>query len=448
MNIILLSGGSGKRLWPLSNDIRSKQFIKMFKNDQGEYESMVQRVYRQIKMVNPEANITFATSRNQVSAIRHQLGNKVNICIEPARRDTFAAIMLASAYLHSQQKVSLDEPVIVCPVDPYVNVDYFKALEKLEELVMMGKSNLTLMGVEPTYPSEKYGYIIPEIKDPVSKVKEFKEKPKEEQAKNYIEQGAIWNCGVFGFKLGYLLDIGKEYLPFTSYTDLYRQYASIQKISFDYAVVEKEAKIQVLRFGGSWKDIGTWNTFVEEMTEQVIGKGIMTDTCENTNIINELNIPILCTGCKDMIIAASGDGIMIADKHQSSFIKPWVDQIDQQAMYAEKSWGSFHIIDIQPGSMTIKVTLQPNHHLYYHSHEHRDEVWTIISGEGHTIVDGAVERVYPGKVITMPAGCKHTIFADTTLELIEVQIGKDININDKIKYELRYIAEAKEVVSL
>ena len=165
MNIILLSGGSGKRLWPLSNDIRSKQFIKIFKTADG-YESMVQRVYRQIKEVDPAATVTIATSKTQVSSIHNQLGDSVGVCVEPCRRDTFPAIALASAYLHDVKGVAPQEPVVVCPVDPYVNNDYFEALHTLSQLAQQGAANLTLMGIEPTYPSEKYGYIIPKRPTP------------------------------------------------------------------------------------------------------------------------------------------------------------------------------------------------------------------------------------------------------------------------------------------
>ena len=118
MNIVLLSGGSGKRLWPLSNDVRSKQFIKIFKLENGSYESMLQRVYRQIKATNPGATVTIATSKSQVSAIHNQLGEDVGVSVEPCRRDTFPAIALATAYLHDVQGVSEDEAVVVCPVDP------------------------------------------------------------------------------------------------------------------------------------------------------------------------------------------------------------------------------------------------------------------------------------------------------------------------------------------
>ena len=436
MNIILLSGGSGKRLWPLSNDIRSKQFIKMFKNAQGEEESMVQRVYRQITEVDPSANVTIATGKKQVSTIKNQLGDKVNVCVEPDRRDTFPAICLAAAYLYDEKKVGRDEAVVVCPVDPYVENSYFEALKELSELAAVGGANLSLMGIEPTYPSEKYGYIIPENADKVSPVNTFKEKPDVATAEAYIAQGALWNGGVFAFKLGYLLDKAHELLDFENYYDLFKHYADQRKISFDYAVVEQESAIQVLRYRGEWKDLGSWNTFTEAMDTETIGKVTMDTTCSNTHVVNELDIPILCMGCKDMVVAAGVDGILIADKEQSSYIKPFVDAIEQPVMYAEKSWGSFTVLDVQQESMTIRVTLLPGHKLYYHSHEHRDEVWTIVSGRGRTIVDGMEQIVRPGDVVTMAAGCKHTVIADTELQMIEVQLGKDIDVNDKQKFEL------------
>ena len=154
MNIILLSGGSGKRLWPLSNDIRSKQFIKIFKNTDGEYESMAQRMYRGIRRIDTDAKVTVATSRSQASEIHNQLGDDVGISVEPCRRDTFPAIALATSYLHDVQGVSEDEPVVVCPVDPYVEDDYFEALKDLAELAEKEDgANLTLLGMEPTYPA-------------------------------------------------------------------------------------------------------------------------------------------------------------------------------------------------------------------------------------------------------------------------------------------------------
>lgn len=436
MNIILLSGGSGKRLWPLSNDIRSKQFIKIFRTQNGEYESMVQRVYRQILSVDENATVTIATSKTQVSSIHNQLGDSVGICVEPCRRDTFPAIALATAYLHDVQGISEEESVVVCPVDPYVNEDYFEAVQKQGEIAAQGNANLVLMGIEPTYPSEKYGYVIPSDKEPVSKVATFKEKPDATTAKEYIKQGALWNGGVFAYKIKYVLDKAHELIEFTDYQDLFSKYETLQKISFDYAVVEKEDNIQVMRFGGQWKDLGTWNTLTEAMEEDCIGEAILNEECENVHVINELDVPVLCMGLKDVVVSASAEGILVSDKEQSSYIKPYVDKIDQQIMFAEKSWGSFRVLDVQEESMTIRVTLNPGHGMNYHSHERRDEVWNVISGSGKAIIDEEAITVQAGDVLTMKAGCKHTITADTELKLIEVQIGRDISANDKQKHIL------------
>lgn len=436
MNIILLSGGSGKRLWPLSNDIRSKQFIKFFKDENGNYESMVQSMYRQIRKIDKDAKVTVATSKTQVSAIKNQLGDNVGISVEPCRRDTFPAIALATSYLHDVLGVSDEEAVVVCPVDPYVEDDYFKALKELHSLATQEKSNLVLMGMEPTYPSEKYGYIIPQSNDQISDVTAFKEKPNVEIAKEYIKNGALWNSGIFAYKLGYVLTKAHELLDFDDYYDLYSKYENLNKISFDYAVVENEPSIKVMRFAGQWKDLGTWNTLTESMEENTIGNVIINDTCENVHVVNELDVPVLCMGMKDVVVAVSSEGILVSEKEQSSYIKPYVDTIKQQVMFAEKSWGSFQVIDIQDGSMTIKVTLKPGNKMNYHSHEHRDEVWTIISGKGRTIVDGMEQLVGVGDVITMQAGCRHTIIAETELKLIEVQLGKEISVDDKRKYVL------------
>ena len=275
MNVILLSGGSGKRLWPLSNDVRSKQFIKLFKNN-DEYESMVQRVYRQITTVDADAKITIATSKSQASAIKNQLGEKASICVEPCRRDTFPAIALAAAYLHDELGVAENEAVVVCPVDPYVDNTYYEAVKNLQELAEQGGANLTLMGIEPTYPSEKYGYIIPESGENVSKVKEFKEKPDVETAKKYLAQSALWNAGIFAFKLDYLLDKAHSMIDFEDYRDLFNKYETMTKISFDYAVVEKESSIQVLRYSGDWKDVGTWNMMAEVMADKTKGNSFGT----------------------------------------------------------------------------------------------------------------------------------------------------------------------------
>lgn len=434
MNIVLLSGGSGKRLWPLSNDIRSKQFIKIFKTEDGGYESMLQRVYRQIKQVDPDAKVTIATSKAQVSAIRNQIGEDVGISVEPCRRDTFPAIALVAAYLRDVTGISEEEPIVICPVDPYVEEEYFAVIEELGKQAAKAEANLVLMGIKPTYPSEKYGYIIPGSAERVSMVSDFKEKPDKKTAQIYIERGALWNGGVFACRLKYLLDKARELIDFEDYADLFEKYGELNRISFDYAVVENEENIQVMRYEGQWKDLGTWNTLTEAMGENSVGNAIIGNTCQNVHVINELNVPILAMGLSDVVISVSPEGILVSDKKQSSYIKPYIEEISRQVMFAEKSWGSFCVLDVEDESMTIKVTLNPGHRMNYHSHRNRDEVWAVIRGSGRTIVDGMEQNISVGDVVTMEAGCRHTVIADTRLKLIEVQLGKEISVDDKQKY--------------
>ncbi len=437
MNIILLSGGSGKRLWPLSNDIRSKQFIKILKNENGDYESMVQRIYRKLLSIDSGIKLTIATSKSQVSALHNQLGEGVGISVEPERRDTFPAIALAASYLKDRMQVGEDEPVVVCPVDPYVEDNYFSILKEMSDMVG-DEDGLVLMGIEPTEPSEKFGYIIPTDKSHVSEVRTFKEKPDTETAKSYINEGALWNGGVFAFRLGYLLERAHELLDFENYEDLYQTYDKLEKISFDYAVVEKEEHVRVVRYAGRWQDLGTWDVLTEVIEDNVIGNAIVSDSCENVHVINELDTPMICMGLKDVVAFASPDGILVSDKEQSSKIKPFVDSLNQIAMYQEKSYGVFRIIDIGEESLTIKVDMDAGEHMHYHSHEFRDEVYTVIEGTGRIIVGGIMQTVRPGNVVTVPAGSKHTVIADTDLKLIEVQIGKSISIKDKTIYNWEF----------
>lgn len=434
MNIILLSGGSGKRLWPVSNDVRSKQFIKLFKKDNGEYESMVQRVYRQITTVDKEAKVTIATSNTQVSSIRNQLGNNVSVCVEPCRRDTCPAILLAANYLHDELHVDLEETVAVCPVDPYVDNSYYEAVVDLDKYVQADTAKLTLMGIEPTVPSDKYGYIIPENAEKLSKVNSFKEKPDVETAKEYLKIGALWNAGVFAFKLGYLIEIAHKMVDFVDYKDLFTKYETLEKISFDYAVVEKEPSIQVMRYAGEWKDVGTWNMMTEVMSDQTKGNVTLDEKCTNTHVVNELEIPILCMGCSDMVVAASSDGIFVANKERSGAMKSYVEKISTDIHFAEKSWGTYNVIDVQKNAMTIKVNMLAGRSMTYHLHNFRDEVWTVITGEGVVTVDGMDQIVKVGDVVTIAAGCKHTIKAMTDMQLIEVQVGETIDVEDKVVF--------------
>lgn len=442
MNIILLSGGSGKRLWPLSNDTRSKQFLKLMKNPAGQYESMLQRVYRQIREVGIQSPVIIATSRDQQDSIKSQLGESVEIVIEPEKRDTFPAIALSSMYLSMEKGCSPDEAVIVIPVDTYAGNDFFNNLLTLEKMVSARTANLILLGIEPTYPSEKYGYILPaedQSRLPYKVIK-FIEKPSANKAKELIEMGALWNGGIFAFRLQYILDIIKKYTQPKDFEEMLANYSILVKNSFDYEIVENATSIAVVPYKGLWKDLGTWNTLTEEMANENIGKVLTGEENKNTNIINELNIPVVVLGAENMIVAASPDGILVANKNKSSYLKPYVDQIDQRPMFVERIWGTYEVLNYSAysdkfKSLTKNIILNPGKSISYQSHELRDEIWIIVDGCCDILIDGHIRNAHRGDVAYITKGEKHAIKAVNDLHFIEVQIGEKLEETDIIRYE-------------
>lgn len=439
MNLIVLSGGSGKRLWPLSNDARSKQFLRLLKDKDGKPCSMVQRVFQQIQQAGITGNIVISTSESQLESIRSQLGQSVDVVLEPERRNTYPAIALACSHLYYNRGVQLEDIVTVLPVDPYAQIEYFTTLYKLNDVVANDMSDIALMGVKPTFPTEKYGYIIPQaeaLEGEIVRVKAFKEKPSEEAAQKLIDEGALWNCGVFAFKLGYIMDLVHSAIHgVQSYQDVLQRYGELKKDSFDYEVVEKCNSIAAVGYEGYWKDLGTWNTLTEEIEAATSGNVITDSETANTHIINELGLPVVVLGAKNMIIAASYDGILIADKHQSSYMKPLVEKIEQRPMYEEKRWGEYRVVDFvrhENGtlSLTKRLYMNAGKELSYQVHRHRKEVWTITKGEGELTLNGEKRIVKQGDVVDIPIGVNHMIKALTDLEFIEVQIGDMLEEGD------------------
>lgn len=441
MKLVLLSGGSGKRLWPLSNDTRSKQFLKVLENKKGQNESMVQRVWSQIEAVGLGSSTVIATSKMQRDMIHSQVGTDIPLIIEPERRDTFPAIALAAAYLYSEEKVSEDEVIVVLPVDPYVNDAFFERVKELEAVLQKSDADLALMGVKPTYPSSKYGYIVPRGQvnaDEHFTVERFTEKPSEEVAEELMNLHALWNCGVFAFKLGYLLEILKEKELSLEFNDLEKSYHTLPKISFDYEVVEKAKQIVALPYEGYWKDLGTWNTLTEEMATVQIGKGVLTEDSTNTHLVNELDIPVTVVGVKDVIVAASPDGILVSDKASSPKIKELIADYNNPPMYEERTWGWSRVLDYAKYDenhemVTKRICILEGKNSSYHYHSLRDEVWTIVRGEGELALNESITRVKAGDIIHLPAGKKHGIRALSELEFIEVQTGSGISDKDFVR---------------
>jgi mannose-1-phosphate guanylyltransferase len=459
MHIILLSGGSGKRLWPLSNGIRSKQFLKLLKNENGTYESMIQRVYGQIRKAGIDADIIVAAGSSQKDAIRSQLGDNVELVLEPERRDTFPAIALSCSYLSFVKKVDPDEAILVLPVDPYADMEYFHVLRRMEQAVILNAADLVLMGIVPDCASPAYGYIVPRMQNiddtdkqlredlNIHMVEAFCEKPGEETARKLIGRGAVWNGGVFGFRLKYVMDIavtsmkaaGRECL---TYEDVRRSYSFFKKTSFDYEVAEKASSIAMIPYKGCWKDLGTWNILCEEMQDKFLGRVTFGEDTRNTTVINELPLPVIALGLENIVVAASPDGILVSDKAKSLNLKAYVNNVYERPMCYEGTWGRYRVCDYSEyedsaKALTKHLHIKAGRNTGYSAHKKRDEMWTIVNGTGFMVIDGAVREISRGDVVIVKRGKKHGIRAHegSDLHYIEVQIGDELTEEDSEEFE-------------
>ena len=447
MQLVLLSGGSGKRLWPLSNNARSKQFLPLLEKEDGTFESMVQRVVRQAQEANLTTDITLATNASQLDIITNQLGDTVSVVTEPERRDTFPAIALAASYLSQAQNCSDDEVVVIMPCDPYTETGYFETIGRMVECVKQDVAELVLMGITPTYPSEKYGYVVPADCHPkyVSgfdyyEVARFTEKPTTTVAEELLRQNAFWNGGVFAFRLGYMMKIVRRYIRSNCFEDTRARYSEFPKISFDYEVAEKALSVAVVPFSGQWKDLGTWNTLTDELKKTVLGNAMMGCHCENTHVINELQKPIFVDGLKDVVVAACPDGILVCGKEYAEDIKKSVENLTPRPMYVERRWGSYRVLDdtiYSDGNHALikSITLKPGKNINYKLHHHRAETWTFVQGEGIFVLDGVELNVKAGDTVHIPVNHYHAIKAVTELTFIEVQCGNLLIEEDLENFE-------------
>lgn len=315
------------------------------------------------------------------------------------------------------------------PCVPYTELGYFETIGKMVECVKANVADLVLMGIQPTYPSEKYGYVVPETQvsevsgSKFQKVSRYTEKPTVEKAKVLLAQNAYWNGGVFAFRLGYMMS--------DSFEDTRARYSEFPKISFDYEVAEKAESVAVVPFNGEWKDLGTWNTLTDELHKPVIGNAVMGSHCENTHVINELQNPIFVDGLKDVVVAACPDGILVCSKEHSEEIKKSVENLPPRPMYEERRWGTYRVLDDSyyadgRHSLTKSITLKEGKNISYQIHHHRSETWTFVQGEGIFVLDGKEQKVKAGDTVIIPVEHWHAIKALTELTFIEVQSGNPL----------------------
>ncbi|GAA0373679.1 sugar phosphate nucleotidyltransferase [Paenibacillus motobuensis] len=446
MRIILLCGGSGKRLWPLSNEIRSKVFLKLLKSEDGIRESMIERICRQLDKVGLLQSTCIVTHHSQVEITRNYVGDHIPILAEPYKKGTFTAIAYAVCYLHEKLQADPSETICVIPVDTYADTAFFRMLLRFPDVLLHSRADLALLGTKPTYPSNQFGYIVPVLpkgNDEYFFIHQFIEKPNEQTARRLIEHHAMWNCGVFAFPLKFMLKYLEDKGHPTQVENWLANYEQLANASFDREVVEHTLPAVVMGYDGYWNDLGTWMTLSGHFEDHVIGSGRISDDSSNTHLINELPYPIEIIGVSDLIVAASSDGILVANKEKSNQIKEILTQVRQIPMYEEKRWGSYQVLKCWKDEAGIEVMIKKvrfaqGKYTSYHRHLGRQEIVTIITGSADILMEGKQYKLQAGDVLQIPAGINHGIKAVTNLELMEVLLGKELALEDIVHIAMEW----------
>lgn len=393
---------------------------------------MLERVCRQLGQQGLGNTALFVTHQDQAGLTRRYTKDCYPIIAETHKRGTFTAIALAAVYLHSIKKVNPNEIICAAPADMYADDDFFRLFNQLPSILNKSQASIALLGTRPAYPSDQYGYILPEnsVSSNYSSVIRFEEKPDTTRAAELIYNHALWNCGVFGFSLGYMLSYLKQMGLPTDYNEFSALYPTLPVRSFDKEVVEKNQHTIVLKHEGTWRDLGSWESLTELLPTKVIGKGGISGESEHTHLINELNVPLYVINVPDIVAIASADGILVADKKQAHRIKEIVglDAVgaSNHIKYVETAWGSYCVLDKHVSERrtveTLKYSLLPNHIVNEIYSKPCKKIWTIVSGYGDVMMNDSVYKAQVGEVFTISKDDKHSIKAHSAMEWIELRI--------------------------
>lgn len=459
MKTIILAGGSGSRLWPLSRDLYPKQLLTL-----DDKESLLQQTYKRSMLFSNFEDIVTVTNIKHYSNIKLQLNkiNKTNIVIaEPLLKNTAPAIACALEYF--EQKANADDIVLIVPSDHLItkNDKFIQTIKEGEALAKDGY--IVTFGIKPTYPETGYGYVKTQEKLLCGlKVDRFVEKPNIDLAKEYIKAGNYyWNSGIFMGKISVLLDEFKNLMPdiyenlvkldFSKETKInYEIYEKMPSISIDYAIMEKSKKIALVELLSDWNDLGSWQSLYsikqKDSNGNVIIGNVITNNVKNSFIYSQKEL-IAASDLEDVILIETEDAVMACKMKDSQNVKKLYEKLKAQESDTTKThktvfrpWGYYTCLNAGKGYLTKFICVMPHQKLSLQSHSYRSEHWVILEGTALVIKDNTTYNVYSGDSIDIPIGIKHSLQNphDTELKIIEVQKGDYISEDDIIRYEDLY----------
>ena len=457
---LILAGGSGSRLWPLSRELYPKQLINL-----QDKESLLQATFERIAKCIPEENIISMTGVKHLSNVKYQLSSLAKntvVLSEPISKNTAPAIALAAKYVLDKYKV--DPVILVVPSDHLIsdNESFVKTVKEGEKIAEKGY--IVTFGIKPTYPETGYGYInvtSESILDGV-KVNKFVEKPNEELAKKYIADGNYyWNSGIFMFKASTLLEEVKKYSPeiskvleefdFSESDEIpFTIYDKMPSISIDYAVMEKSDKIALIKFDGGWNDLGSWKSIYDVSEKDKDGNvkiGHVLDEGSKNSLMYSSSKLVATIGLENIVVVETEDAILACRADKTQDVKKVFETLKKQndnthlvhkTVY--RPWGFYTVLAEGNGFLTKMIQVNPGQKLSVQSHNFRSEHWVVLEGTAKVVLEGKELILSPGHSIDIPLKAIHSLQNpySENVKVIEVQKGNPLIEEDIIRYEDMY----------
>lgn len=454
MKCIILAGGSGERLWPMSRTLSPKSLLGLYDS-----KTLLQNTYETALEVAPAKNIVTITNIRQETDTKLQLkklSKNPVVIAEPMSKNTAPAVAAALTYLQGKK----DDTVVILPCDFAVD-DKELFLETINEAKLCAKDGyITAIGVKPSYPEVGFGYIkaCEELKNG-RKIAQFVEKPSYEEATSYLKDGNyFWNCGIFVAKISVLLKAFEKYSPSACFgfgLDMfdennkikYEYYENLPKISIDYAVMEKAQNMAFVELKTKWKDVGSWqaiyNNTEKDSKNNVVHGNIILDKVKDSLVYSSKEL-VAVSGMENVIVIETEDAVLVCDKNRSGEINKIVQTLKTQKNEVAEShktmfrpWGFYTCLNGGDGWLTKIITVSPEHKLSLQSHNHRSEHWVVLEGVATVILDGETHTLEKCQSIDIPVRAKHSLQNHTkeVLKILEVQKGDYISEDDIIRYE-------------
>lgn len=455
MKSIILAGGSGSRLWPLSRDMYPKQLLSLDNEN-----SLLQQTFLRLRKFSSAENIATVTNIKHFQDIKLQLNSidSNNLVIaEPLGKNTAPAIACTLEYF-MQKNNNDDDIVLIVPSDHLINdiAAFAETVRKGEKLAQAGY--IVTFGIKPTYPETGYGYIkTAKSFETGFEVEKFVEKPYLVTAQEYLNSGKFyWNAGIFMAKISTLLDEFAKYEPeifatlknldFSNSTKInYSIYEAMPSISIDYAIMEKSDKIALIELESDWNDLGSWQSLYEikpkDENGNVLTGKVVVDHVKNSFIYSQKEL-VAVSGLEDVVIVETEDAIMACKMSDSQSVKKLYEKLKESNTTklhktVFRPWGYYTCMNEGDGYLTKTICVLPHQKLSVQSHNHRSEHWVVLEGQALVLLDDKKYDVYAGDSIDIPLKAKHSLQNpyEKELKIIEVQKGDYISEDDIIRYE-------------